>query len=176
MSLNLQQKKDLVADLRAVADSAVVAAAADYRGLNVAEMTDLRRRARSTGVTLRVVKNTLSRRAVEGTPCESLTEALTGPVLLAFSADDPGAIARLFQDFAKQHEQLQPRGFVLDGVLLPGDHTDRIATLPTLDDARAKLLGALKGPMQKFAATLAEPQARLARLLAARRDDRAGAD
>ena len=170
MPLNLQQKKDLVEDLRAVAEGAVSAATADYRGLNVAEMTDLRSRARGAGISLRVVKNTLSRRAVRDTACESLAETLTGPTLLAFSADDPGAIARLFKDFAKQHELLQPRGFVLDGVLYPGDQTDRIATLPTLDGARSKLLGALKAPMQKLAATLAEPPAKLARVLAARRD------
>ncbi|WP_446831367.1 50S ribosomal protein L10 [Candidatus Foliamicus sp.] len=175
MPLNLQRKKELVEDLRATAENAVAAAAADYRGLNVAEMTDLRRQARGAGVTLRVVKNTLSRRAVKDTPCESLAEALTGPMLLAFSTDDPGAIARLFKDFAKQHELLEPRGFVLDGVLYAGDQTDRIATLPTLDGARAKLLGALKAPMQKLAATLAEPPAKLARLLEARRGQ-AGAD
>ena len=170
MPLNLQQKKDLVDDLRATAEGAVSAAAADYRGLNVAEMTDLRRKARGAGVTLRVVKNSLSRRAVKDTPCENLAETLTGPTLLAFSSDDPGAIARLFKDFAKQNELLEPRGFVLDGVLYAGDQTARIASLPTLDGARAKLLGVLQAPMQKFAATLAEPQASLARLLAARRD------
>lgn len=170
MPLKLQQKKALVEDLRSDAEDAVVAAAADYRGLNVEEMTDLRRRARGAGITLRVVKNTLSRRAVKDTPCENLSEALSGPTLLAFSDGDPGSVARLFRDFAKQHEALQPRGFVLDGVLYPGDQTERIATLPTLDEARARFLGALKAPMQKLVATLAEPQARLARLMAARRD------
>ncbi len=170
MPLNLQQKKELVEDLRSVAEGAMVAAAADYRGLNVEEMTDLRRRARSAGVTLRVVKNTLSRRAVKDTSCEQLTEALNGPTLLAFADEDPGSIARLFKDFAKQHEALQPRGFVLDGTLYAGDQTDRIATLPTLDEARAKFLGALTAPMQKLVATLAEPPARLARLMAARQD------
>ena len=170
MPLNLQQKKELVEDLRSTAEGAMVAAAADYRGLNVEEMTDLRRRARSAGVTLRVVKNTLSRRAVKDTSCEQLTEALNGPTLLAFSDEDPGSIARLFKDFAKQHEALQPRGFVLDGMLYSGDQTDRIATLPTLDEARARLLGALTAPMQKLVATLAEPPARLARLMAARQD------
>ncbi len=170
MPLNLQQKKDLVEHLRTEAEGAVAAASADYRGLNVEEMTDLRRRARSAGVTLRVVKNTLSRRAVENTPCENLAETLTGPTLLAFANDDPGAIARLFKDFAGQHELLQPRGFVLDGTLYSGDQTNRIASLPTLDGARARLLGTLKAPMQKLAATLAEPQAKLARVLAARRD------
>ena len=170
MPLSLQQKKELVEDLRSAAEGAVVAAAADYRGLNVKEMTDLRSRARGAGVTLRVVKNTLSRRAVKDTPCENLAEALNGPTLLAFSDDDPGSVARLFKDFARQHEALEPRGFVLDGVLYSGDQTDRIATLPTLDEARAKFLGALKAPMQKLVATLAEPQARLARLLAARQE------
>ena len=170
MPLNLQQKKELVEDLRSTAEGAMVAAAADYRGLNVEEMTDLRRRARSAGVTLRVVKNTLSRRAVKDTSCEQLTEALNGPTLLAFSDEDPGSIARLFKDFAKQHEALQPRGFVLDGTLYAGDQTDRIATLPTLDEARAKFLGALTAPMQKLVATLAEPPARLARLMAARQE------
>ena len=175
MPLNLQQKKELVEELRATAEGAVVAAAADYRGLNVGEMTDLRRQARGAGVKLRVVKNTLSRRAVKDTPCENLADALTGPTLLAFSSEDPGSIARLFRDFGKKHEALLPRGFVLDGVLYDGDQTHRIATLPTLDEARAKLLGVFKAPMQKLVATLAEPQARLARLMAARRDQ-AGAE
>jgi large subunit ribosomal protein L10 len=170
MPLSLQQKKQLVQDLRTAAEQAVVVAAADYRGLRVEEMTDLRRRARGAGVQLRVVKNTLSRRAVKDTSCENLTAALTGPTLLAFSSEDPGAVARLFKDFGKQHEALAPRGFVLDGVLYPGDQTDRIASLPTLEEARAKLLGVFKAPMQKLVATLAEPQARLARLMAARRD------
>ena len=170
MPLNLQQKKELVEDLRSAAEGAAVAAAADYRGLSVKEMTDLRRRARGAGVTLRVVKNTLSRRAVKDTPCENLSEALNGPTLLAFADDDPGSVARLFRDFAKQHEALEPRGFVLDGVLYSGDQTNRIATLPTLDEARSKFLGALSAPMQKLVATLAEPQARLTRLMAARRD------
>ncbi len=173
MPLSLQQKKDLVEDLQSAAHSAVAAATADYRGLNVAEMTDLRRRARDAGLTLRVVKNTLSRRAVKDTPCENLAETLTGPTLLAFSSDDPGAIARLFKDFAKQHELLKPRGFVLGGVLYPGHQTDNIATLPTLDEARAKLLATFNAPLQKLAATLAEPQAMLARLLEARREQAA---
>lgn len=167
MPLSLQQKKDLVKELRATAAGAVVAAAADYRGLDVDQMTDLRRRARGAGVQLRVVKNTLSRRAVQDTPCESLAEALNGPTLLAFSSGDPGSVARLFKDFGKQHEALEPRGFVLDGVFYGGDQTARIATLPTLDEARAKLLGVCRAPMQKIAATLAEPPARLARLIAA---------
>ena len=170
MPLDVQQKKELVEELRASAEGAVVAAAADYRGLNVKQMTDLRRRARGAGIQLRVVKNTLSRRAVKDTPCENLTEALTGPTLLAFSDEDPGSVARLFKDFGKDHDALEPRGFVLDGVLYPGDQTNRIATLPTLDEARAKFLGALTAPMQKLVATLAEPPARLARLMAARRD------
>ena len=170
MPLNLQQKKELVDDLRSAAESAVVAAAADYRGLNVEEMTDLRRQARGAGVSLRVVKNTLSRRAVKDTPCENLSDALTGPTLLAFSEGEPGSVARLFKDYRRQHEALEPRGYVLDGVLYAGNETDRIATLPTLDEARAKLLGVFQAPMQKLAATLAEPQARLARLMAARRD------
>lgn len=170
MPLNLQQKKELVEDLRAAAEGAVVAAAADYRGLNVKEMTDLRRKARGAGVQLRVVKNTLSRLAVKDTPCENLSEALTGPTLLAFSDGDPGSVARLFKDFGKQHEALEPRGYVLDGTLYTGDQTNRIASLPTLDEARAKLLGVFQAPMQKLVATLAEPQARLARLMAARRD------
>lgn len=175
MPLNLQQKKELVDELHATAQDAVSAAAADYRGLNVEEMTDLRRRARGAGVKLHVVKNTLSRRAVKDTGCENLSDALNGPTLLAFCDDDPGAIARLFKDFAKQHEALEPRGFVLDGVLYAGDQTNRIASLPTLDEARSRFLGVLQAPMQKLVATLAEPQARVVRLMAARQEQM-GAD
>jgi large subunit ribosomal protein L10 len=107
MALRLEDKKALVKEVNAVAGDSVTAVAAEYRGLSVAQMTELRREARNAGVYMRVVKNTLARRAVEGTEFECMKESLKGPILLAFAKDDPGAAARVIKDFAKGHEALQ---------------------------------------------------------------------
>ncbi len=170
MALRLEAKKAVVAEVNAVAGAAISAVAAEYRGLTVAEMTELRREARDAGVYLRIVKNTLARRAVEGTEFECLRDGLTGPLLLAFSQEDPGAAARLVKSFAKDHDKLVARLVAVGGKALPGTELERLATLPTLDQARAMLLGLLQAPAVKFVRTLAELPAKLARLLAAYRD------
>ncbi len=168
MALRLEDKKTFVKEINAVAGDSITAVAADYRGLSVAEMTELRREARNAGVYLRVVKNTLARRAIEGTEFECMTESLRGPILLAFAKDDPGAAARLIEDFANGHDALQAVSLSAGGQLLPASDLKRMAELPTLDLARAMLLGVMMAPMSKLARTLAEPPAMLVRTLSAR--------
>lgn len=168
MALRLEDKKGFVKEVNAVAGGSLSAVAAEYRGLTVAEMTALRKEARNAGVYLRVVKNTLARRAVEGTEFECMKETLRGPILLAFAQEDPGAAARLIRGFAKQHEALKTVSLSAGGRLLPATDLAKLAELPTLDQARAMLLGVMMAPMTKLARTLAEPPAMLARVLAAR--------
>ena len=168
MALRLEDKKALVKEVNAVAGDSVTAVAAEYRGLTVAEMTELRKEARNAGVYMRVVKNTLARRAVEGTEFECMQETLKGPILLAFAKDDPGAAARVIKNFAKEHNALQAVSLSAGGQLLPASDLATLADLPTLDQARAMLLGVMMAPMTKLARTLAEPSAMLARTLSAR--------
>jgi large subunit ribosomal protein L10 len=167
MALNLEDKKALVAEVADVASKAQSVVAAEYRGLTVAQMTELRARARKSGVYMRVVKNTLARKALAGTTFESVGAKLKGPLVLAFSKDDPGAAARVVKDFAKAHEKLVATLVSLGGQVLPGAEIDKVASLPTREQALAILLGVLKAPVQKLVGTLAEPAARLARTLAA---------
>ena len=168
MALRLEDKKALVKEVNAVAGDSVTAVAAEYRGLSVAEMTELRKEARNAGVYMRVVKNTLARRAVEGTEFECMQDTLKGPILLAFAKEDPGAAARVIKNFAKEHDALQAVSLSAGGQLLPASDLATLADLPTLDQARAMLLGVMMAPMTKLARTLAEPSAMLARTLSAR--------
>ncbi len=175
MSLTLEQKKVIVAELAEVAASAPTAIAAEYIGLNVAEMSRLRQSAREAGIYLKVVRNTLARRALEGTRFDCMREGLSGPLLLVFSNDEPGAAARVVRDFSKSNDKLVVRLVAIGGKLLtPGD-VDRLATMPTLDQARSMLLGVLKAPAGKFVRVLAEPEAKFVRLLAAKRDQQQAA-
>lgn len=168
MALRLADKQALVAEVNEVARSAHSAVAAEYRGLSVAEMTELRARARAEGVYVRVTKNTLAKRAIEGTEFECLGEALRGPLMLAFSREDPGAAARLVKAFAKDHELLVTKAVAVGGSLYGAEDLDRLASLPNLDQARAMLLGVLNAPGGQLARTLAEAPAMLARVLNAR--------
>ncbi len=173
MALRLEDKKTLVKEVNAVAGDSVTAVAAEYRGLSVAEMTELRKEARNAGVYLRVVKNTLARRAVEGTDFECMQDTLKGPILLAFAKDDPGAAARVIKDFAKGHDALQAVSLSAGGHLLPASDLTKLAELPTLDQARAMLLGVMVAPLSTLVRTLAEPSAMLARTLSARGEQEA---
>jgi len=168
MALRLEDKKALVKEVNAVAGDSVTAVAAEYRGLSVAEMTELRKEARSAGVYMRVVKNTLARRAVAGTEFECMQDTLKGPILLAFAKEDPGAAARVIKDFAKGHKAMQAVSLSAGGQLLPGSDLSKLADLPTLDQARAMLLGVMMAPMTQLVRTIAEPSAMLARTLSAR--------
>jgi len=173
MALRLEDKKALVKEVNAVAGDSVTAVAAEYRGLSVGEMTELRKQARSAGVYLRVVKNSLAKRAVEGTDFECMQDTLKGPILLAFAKDDPGAAARVIRDFAKEHNALQAVSLSAGGQLMPGSDLDKLAELPTLDQARAMLLGVFIAPMSQLVRTLAEPPAMLARTMSARGEQEA---
>ena len=170
MALNLEQKKAVVAEVAEVAGKALAAVAAEYRGLTVEEMTELRVKARAGGVFVKVAKNTLVRRAVEGTEYECMQEALTGPLLLAFSMEDPGAAARLVKEYSKDHDKLIARLVSVGGQLYGASELERLSKLPTYDQAIAMLMSVMKAPIEKFVRTLAEPHAKLVRTVAAVRD------
>ena len=165
MALRPEDKKVLVEEIKAVAGESLSAVVAEYRGLSVAEMTDLRREAREAGVYMRVVKNTLARRAVKGTDFECIEETLKGPILLAFAKEDPGAAARVIKEFSEEHEALNVVSLAIGGQLMPPADLKKLADLPTLDQARAMLLGVLVAPISQLARTIAEPPAMLARTL-----------
>lgn len=170
MALNFEQKKAVVAEVAEAAGTALSAVAAEYRGLTVEEMTELRVKARQGGVYLKVAKNTLVRRAVEGTEFECIQVALTGPILLAFSMQDPGAAARLVKDYAKSHDKLVAKLVAVGGQAYDVSEMERLAKLPTYDQAIAMLMGVMKAPIEKFVRTLAEPHTKLVRTFAAVRD------
>ena len=170
MSLTLEQKQAVVAEVAAVAAAAPAVIAAEYSGLNVAEMTALRRSARDAGIYLKVVRNTLARRALEGTQFDCMRGTLTGQLLLAFSNEEPGSAAKVICDFAKENKKLVVRLVSLDGRLLDSTDIERVASLPSLDQARSMLLGLLQAPLGKFLRVLSEPEAKLLRLLDARRE------
>ena len=167
MTLKLEDKKELVAEVNAVAAQAQSVVAAEYRGLSLPQMTELRAKARANGVYMRVVKNTLARRAVTGTPFECIGDSLKGPLLLAFSKSDPGAAARVVKAFAKDHDKLVAKVVSMGGQLLAAKDLDRVASLPTKEQAIAQLMGLLKAPISKLVRTLAEPQAKLVRTILA---------
>jgi large subunit ribosomal protein L10 len=170
VSLNLEQKKVIVGEIAEVAAQAPSAIAAEYIGLTVADMTVLRQQARDAGIYLRVVRNTLARRALEDTKFDCMRDELVGPLLLAFSNEEPGSAARVIRDFAKDNDKLVAKLVSLDGKLLAADDLERLASMPTLDQARAMLLGLLQAPATKFVRVLAEPEGKFVRLLAAHRD------
>jgi large subunit ribosomal protein L10 len=168
MALNLEEKKALVAEVNSVAASAHSAIAAEYRGLTVGEMTELRAEARNSGVYIKVVKNSLARLAVEGTEFQCMKERLSGPLLLAFSKEDPGSAARVIKGFSKDHDKLVTVSVSIGGELYDATDLDRLAALPTLDEARAMFLRTLNGPLTQLVRVLAEPAAMLARTVQAR--------
>jgi large subunit ribosomal protein L10 len=175
MALNLEDKKALVAEVAEVAAKAQSVVAAEYRGLTVGQMTELRCKARKSGVYMRVVKNTLARKALAGTSFESVGPKLKGPLVLAFSKDDPGAAARVVKDFAKSNEKLVATLVSLGGQVLPGAELEKVASLPTREQALAMLMGVMKAPIQKLVGTLAAPGSKLVRTIAAVRDQKQAA-
>ena len=167
MALSIEQKKAVVAEVAEVAKTALAAVAAEYRGLTVEEMTELRAKARENGVYLKVAKNTLVRRAVEGTEFECMQESLTGPLLLAFSMEDPGAAARLVKDYVKLNGKLITKLVAVGGEVYEASELERLSKLPTYDQAIAILMGVMKAPVEKFVRTLVEPHTKLVRIFAA---------
>jgi len=172
VALRLEDKKAVVAEVSEIAASAHSAIAAEYRGLTVGQMTELRAKARESGVYLRVVKNTLARRAIEGTDFECMQEGLVGPLVLAFSQEDPGAAARVIKAFVKENDKLVVKLVSVGGQLLgPGD-LERLASMPTREQALSMLLAVMRAPLDKFARTLNEVPGKLVRTVAAIRDQK----
>ena len=151
MALNLSQKLEVVAELAEVAAKAHSLVAAEYAGTTVEQMTAMRKKARESGVYLRVVKNTLASRAVAGTDFEVVKDALVGPLLYAFSTEEPGAAGRLIKEFAKSNDKLQAKIVSFEGKLLPAAHVDVLAALPTREQALAMLARVLTEPASMFA-------------------------
>jgi large subunit ribosomal protein L10 len=151
MALNLSQKQEVVAELAEVAAKAHSLVAAEYAGTTVEQMTAMRKKARESGVYLRVVKNTLASRAVAGTEFEVVKDALVGPLLYAFSTEEPGAAGRLIKEFAKGNDKLKAKIVAWEGKLLPAEHVDVLASLPTREQALAMLARLLAEPASMFA-------------------------
>lgn len=173
MVLKLEDKQAIVNEVAQVANQALSLIAAEYSGLTVSQLTDLRKSAREAGVYMRVVRNTLARRALEGTQFACIQQELVGPLVLAFSQEDPGAAARLIRDFAKANEKLKVKALAIDNQLLPAEGLSKLANLPTRNEAIAQLMAVMIAPVTKLVRTMAEPHAKLVRTLAAVRDAKA---
>ncbi|HEY5682723.1 MAG TPA: 50S ribosomal protein L10 [Sulfuricaulis sp.] len=174
MSLTLDEKKAVVAEVSGKLTGAQAAMLAEYRGLSVAQMTTLRRKAHESNVFLRVVKNSLARRAVEGTGFECLKDQMIGPLAFAVSAD-PVAVAKILSEFAKENEALKIKVGAMDGKLMSLAQIQALAVLPGREQLLALLLGTLQAPVQKFVQTLNEVPAKFVRTLAAVRDAKVSA-
>jgi large subunit ribosomal protein L10 len=170
--IGLKEKQAIVAEVNETASKALSAVMADYRGVPVDEMTSLRKTAREAGVRVRVIRNTLAKRAFEGTDFECLSDAMLGPNILAFSLEDPGAGARLFKDFAKENEAFEVKALSVGGKLLPAEKIDVLAKLPTRDQGLSLLMAVLQAPITKLTRTLNDVPARVTRVVAAVRDQK----
>ncbi|MGE0810790.1 MAG: 50S ribosomal protein L10 [Immundisolibacter sp.] len=174
MASILETKQAIVSEVAAVAANAPVLVGLELSGLTVAQVTGLRREARKADVYLKVVKNTLLRRAVEGTGFECVREAARGPLMVAFSRGEPGAAARMVRDFRKANPKTEVRLVAVAGRLLRPEDLDAVAKLPTRDEAIAQLMGVMQAPIAKFVRTLAAPHSKLVRTVAAVRDQKQG--
>ena len=172
MGLNLEQKQAVVSEIAAQLGSAQSVIVAEYRGLDVGAVTDLRSKARKSGLYLRVLKNSLARRAVKGTPFEKLSDQLTGPLIYGIS-QDPVAGARVFSAFAKDNEKLVIRAGAMPNLLMSLKDVKALAALPSREELLAKLLGTMQAPIVKFVQTLNEVPGKFVRTLAAVRDSQA---
>ena len=173
MTLDLAGKKAVVEEVAEVASKAISAVVADYRGLTVNQMTQLRTQARKSGVYLRVIRNTLTRRAFKNTEFECLNDMLVGPLFVALSLEAPSDAARLLKDFAKTFDKLQVKALSVGGKVYDAAQIDVVASLPTRDEAIAKLMYVMKAPIEKFVRTLVEPHTILVRAVAAIKDKKA---
>ncbi|CAD7855829.1 MAG: LSU ribosomal protein L10p (P0) [Olavius algarvensis Gamma 1 endosymbiont] len=172
MALSFAQKEAIVAEVAEVAKSAYSAVGAEYRGLTVEEMTALRVEARKAGVSIRVVKNSLAKRAFVDTDFACMEEGLKGPLVLAFSQEDPGSAARVAEAFAKGHDRFKVKLVSVGGKLLAPSELGALARMPTYDEAISQLMAVMKAPVQKLAATINEVPGKLVRTLAAVRDNK----
>jgi len=167
VALKLEDKKVIVAEVNEAAGNALSAVVADYRGMEVGALTEMREKARNGKIYLRVVRNTLAKRAVAGTEFECLTDALVGPSLIGFSLEEPSAAAKLFKDIAKDNDKLEIRALAIGGQLLDASQVDAIAKLPTKDEAIAMLMSVMTAPVAKFVRTMNEVPGKLVRTVAA---------
>lgn len=174
MALNLEKKQEIVAEVGAQVARAQAIILAEYRGLGAGDMTALRAKARSAGVYFRVLKNTLARRAVAGTPFAPLAEQMVGPLAFAISAD-PVAAAKVLNEFAKSNEQLVIKGGAMPNTIMGPKEVASLASLPSREELLAKLMGTMQAPVAQFVRTLNEVPARFVRTLAAVRDSKQAA-
>ena len=172
MAIRLEDKQQIVSEVNQAANSALSAVLADYRGVSVGDLTELRKTARENKVYLRVVRNTLLKRAVAGTEFECIQEVLIGPTILAFSQEDPGAAARVLKDFAKENANFEIKALSVDGKLLEASQIDVLAKLPTHDQALSILMSVMLAPVTKLARTLNEVPSKVTRAVAAVRDQK----
>jgi len=175
VAIGLEDKKAIVAEVNETATSALSLVIADSRGVTVDGMTALRKDAREAQVTLRVVRNTLAKRALEGTEYECVNDTLAGPSLLGFSMEDPGAAARLFKDFAKENEEFEVKALAVGGQILGAEQLDVLAKLPTRDQALSMVMSVMKAPVTKLVQSMNEVPGKLVRTLAAVRDQKEAA-
>lgn len=175
MAIRLEDKKQIVSEVNEAANNALSAVLADYRGVAVSDLAILRKTAREQNVYLRVVRNTLLKRAVEGTQYECIQDALTGPTILAFSMEDPGAAARVLKDFAKGNDKFEVKALSVGGKLLSADQIDVLATLPTYDQAVSMLMSVMLAPVTKLVRTFNEVPTKVTRAVAAVRDQKQAA-
>jgi large subunit ribosomal protein L10 len=172
MAIGLDEKKAIVAEVNETAASALSLVVADARGVASNDMTALRATARESQVDLRVVRNTLAKRAFEGTEYECVSDTLAGPSLFGFSLEDPGAAARLFKDFAKTNDRFEVKALGISGKLMGADQLDVLAKMPTRDQALSMLMSVMKAPATKLVQTMNEVPGKLVRTLAAIRDQK----
>ena len=172
MAIRLEDKQQIVSEVNQAASSALSAVLADYRGVTVEDMTALRENARANKVYLRVVRNTLLKRAVADTEFECIQGALVGPTILAFSQEDPGAAARVLKDFAKENDDFEIKALSVGGQLMDASQIDVLAKLPTLDQARSTLMSVMLAPVTKLARTMNEVPSKVTRAVAAVRDQK----
>lgn len=170
MALNLEGKKAVVAEVAEIASTAYSAIAAEYRGLTVSDMTALRNAAREQHVQIRVVRNTLAKRAVEGTDFACMQDGMVGPLVYGFSMEDPGAVARVMSEFSRENDKFEVKMVALSGQLFPASEIDRLAKMPTKDQAIGMLMGTMKAPVEKLVRTLVAPTSKMVRTFAAVRD------
>ena len=165
MALNLKAKKEVVAEVSEIAKSSIAVGVAHYHGLTALEMTGLRNLARETHVVLKTVKNTLAKRAISGTRCQCISPVLSGPVVLAFSKEDPGAVARVFSQFSKGNKKLVVNGLGVEGIFIEPDRLNKIATIPTKEQAIGLLMAVMMAPTEKLARVFAEIPAKITRVV-----------
>ena len=172
MALSIEGKKAIVAEVAEIAASAHSVVGALYQGIESNDMNELRAKARADGVYLRVVKNSLAKRAVVGTDFECIQSELTGSLVLAFSQEDPGAAGRVISEFVKENDKMQVKIVAIGGKMLAPEDVKVLARMPTRDQAISMLMSVMKAPISKFVRTLAEPHTKLVRTIAAVRDQK----